>query len=207
MTHEIQSAFGSVAVVLLPFGVAVLLRYVFRFSHRRPPNQVIDYLRDVDPNDVGHLLDPLPERYLRLNMTKQQFRQEQRHRLRLALEYIGRLAHNGLIVSEWGQYELKRNCRDRLIEEQETCLKLMSAALQVRMCGFVLRARIKLWLISMAMLPFLPAPSVEKLIKIGSADLLNFYLSMTSSAVQLSQAYGDPFHKEMSGALQLSSSS
>ena len=207
MTHEIQSAFGSVAVILLPFGVVLLLRYVFRFSHKRPPNQVVDYLRGVDPDDVGHLLDPATEHYLRLNMSKEQFRKEQRHRLRLALEYIGRLAHNGLIVAEWGQYELKRNRRNPLVEEQETCLDLVSASLQVRMCGFVLRARIKLWLIGMALLPFLAPPSVEKLTALGSTDLLEFYCAMTCAAVQLSQAYGGPFHKEMSGALQLSSSS
>jgi hypothetical protein len=207
MTHEIRSAFGPLAAVLLPFGMAVLFRYVFRFFHRRPPNQVVDYLRDVDPADVGHLLDPVPERYLRLNMSKEQFRQEQRHRLRLAFEYIGRLAHNGVIVAEWGQFELKRNRRTLPVEEQETCLELVSAGLQVRMCGFVLRARIKLWLVRMALLPFLAPPSVEKLPDCGSAELLGFYRAMTSSALKLSQAYGNPFHKEMSGALQLSSSS
>jgi hypothetical protein len=177
------------------------------FSTGVPPNQVVDYLRGVDPDEVGHLLDPVPEHYLRLNMSKEQFRKEQRHRLRLAFEYIGRLAHNGLIVAEWGQYEIKRNRRTPLVEQQETCLDLVSAALQVRMCGFVLRARIKLWLIGMALLPFLGPPSVEKLVDFGGAELLEFYRAMTSSALQLSQAYGKPFHKEMSGALQLSPSS
>lgn len=207
MTHEIRSAFGPLAAVLLPFGMAVLFRYVFRFFHRRPPNQVVDYLRGVDPDDVGHLLDPVAEHYLRLNMSKEQFRKEQRHRLRLAFEYIGRLAHNGVIVAEWGQFELKRNRRTPLVEEQETCLDLVSAGLQVRICGLVLRARIKLWLICMALLPFLSPPSIEKLVGSGSAELLELYRAMTCAAAQLSQVYGDLFHKEMSGALQLSSSS
>jgi hypothetical protein len=201
MTHEIQSVFGPVSAVLLSLGLAVFLRYVFRFSRKRPPSHVIDYLRGVDPDEVAHLLDPVPEQYLRLNMTKEQFHKEQRHRMRLALEYIGRLAHNGSIVAEWGQYELKRNRRTRVAEEQELCLELVSASLQLRMCCFLLRARIWFWLVRMALLPFLNTPSVAKLIDLGSTDLLEFYLTMRRAAIQLSQPYGDPYREKMVQAL------
>ena len=51
----------------------------------------------------------------------------------------------------------------------------LAAAVQVRLSSFVLRVRIHIWLVRMALLPFLPPPSVENLVNLGSGDLLEFY--------------------------------
>lgn len=201
MIYGFLRAFGPVAAVVLFVGLVLLYRRIYRFT-RRPPGQVIAYLRAVDPDEVGHLLDPVAEQYLRLNLTKAQFRKEQRHRMWLALEYIGRLSHNGLIMVEWGYYELKRTRRTRCAEDRETSLELVSASVQVRMCSFVLRSTINLWLVRMTVLPFLSVPSFEKLIDGGSTDLLEFYETMTCAAVQLSQSYGDLYCEKMAQALQ-----
>ena len=201
MTLELLRAVGPVAAVLLFVGLVLLYRRIYRFTHR-PPGQVIAYVRAVDTQELGHLLDPVAEQYLRLNLTKAQFRKEQRNRMWLALEYIGRLSHNALIMAEWGYYELKRARRTRIAQDRETAAELLSASIQVRMCSFVLRATINVWLLRMAVLPFLRPPSFEKLIDSGSTDLLEFYQTMTGAAVQLSQAYGDLHYQKMAEALQ-----
>jgi hypothetical protein len=201
MTLELLRAVGPVAAVLLFVGLVLLYRRIYRFT-RRPPGQVIAYLRVVDPQEVGHLLDPVAEQYLRLNLTKEQFRKEQRNRMWLALEYLGRLSHNALIMAEWGFYEMKRTRRTRSAADRETCTELLSASIQVRMCSFVLRTTIHLWLVRMAVFPFLRPPSVAKLIDGGSTDLLEFYRTMRNAAAQLSQSYGDLYHEKMAEALQ-----
>ncbi len=201
MTLELLRAVGPVAAILLFVGLGLLYRRIYRFT-RRPPGQVIAYLRAVDPQEVGHLLDPVAEQYLRLNLTKEQFRREQRNRMWLCLEYIGRLSHNALIMAEWAFYELKRTRRTRSAADRDTSMDLLSACVQVRMCSFILRATIHVWLVRVALLPFLRPPSVAKLIDTGSTDLLEFYQTMRDAAAQLSQSYGDLYHEKMAEALQ-----
>ena len=206
MTLELLRAVGPVAALLLFVGLVLLYRRIYRFT-RRPPGQVIAYLRAVSLEEVGHLLDPVAEQYLRLNLTEEQFRKEQRNRMWLALEYIGRLSHNALIMAERGNYELKRTRRTRNNEDRITSMDLLSASVQVRMCSLVLRATIHVWLVRVALLPFLSVPNVAKLIDAGSTDLLEFYRAMRDAAAQLSQSYGDLYHEKMAETLQRSAAS
>ncbi|HEY2499752.1 MAG TPA: hypothetical protein VGK24_22045 [Candidatus Angelobacter sp.] len=206
MTLELLRAVGPVAAILLFVGLVLLYRRIYRFT-RRPPGQVIAYLRAVDLRAVGHLLDPVAEQYLRLNLSKEQFRREQRNRMWLALEYLGRLSHNALVMAEWSYYELKRTGRTRIAADRELSTELLSASVQVRMCSFVLRATIHVWLVRVALLPFLRPPSVARLIDAGSTDLLEFYRAMRNAAAQLSQCYGDVYHREMAEALQAAANS
>lgn len=200
MALEYVRAVGPVSGVLLFIGLVLLYRRTYRFP-RRPPGQVISYLRGVEPEELRQLLDPKVEQYLRLNLSKEQFRQEQRNRMWLALEYLGRLSHNALIMAEWGNYELKRTRRTHSAEEREASLELISSSLQVRICSFMLRATIHVWLVRMALLPFLPAPRIAGLVRMGSTDLLEFYQTMQCAAAQLSQCYGDLYREKMALAL------
>jgi hypothetical protein len=99
MTLELLRAVGPVLAIPLFAGLMLVYRRIYRFT-RRPPGQVIAYLRAVDLKEVKHLLDPVAEQYLRMNLTKEQFRKEQRNRMWLTLEYLGRLSHNALIMAE-----------------------------------------------------------------------------------------------------------
>jgi len=201
MTFDFLLAFGPIATLVL-FAAAVLLyRHTYRFV-RRPPSQVIAYLRAVDPQELAHIFDPMAERYLRLNLGREQFCEEQRNRLWLALEYLGRIHHNGLVMVEWSYYELKRTRRTGSAEDRDASLELLGACSQVRLCCFVLRGWVRFWLLRMALLPFLAPPRVEKLINFGSTDLLKFYQGMTAAAVQLSHSYGDGYHEQLNQALR-----
>lgn len=119
----------------------------------------------------------------------------------MALEYLGRLFHNALVMVEWGHYEWQRTRRTRSAEDREASLELIEACIQVRMCSFVLRAVIHFWLLRMAALPFVPVPRVAKLVDKGSTDLLEFYENMKCAAAQLSQSYGDVYREKMALAL------
>jgi hypothetical protein len=110
-------------------------------------------------------------------------------------------------MAEWGYYELKRTQRTRIAADRELSTELLNASVQVRMCTFVLRATINVWLVRVALLPFLRPPSVAKLIDAGSTDLLEFYRTMKNAAAQLSQSYGDVYHQEMAQALQATATS
>jgi hypothetical protein len=110
-------------------------------------------------------------------------------------------------MAEWGYYELKRTQRTRIAADRELSTELLNASVQVRMCSFALRATINIWLVRMALLPFLRPPSVAKLIDAGSTDLLEFYQTMRNVAAELSQSYGDVYHQEMTQALQVAPAS
>jgi hypothetical protein len=199
LIHLARAIWFEAAIVLLACFV-LFYRRTYRFRYR-PPNQVIPFLRAVDTEELSHLLDPTAEEYLRLNLSKEQFRQEQRNRLWLALEYLSRLFHNALVMVEWGHYELQRTRRTRSGEDREASLELVSSGIQVRMCSFVLRTTIHFWLLRMAVLPFLPVPRFARLASKGSTDLLEFYQTMKSAAAQLSQSYGDVYREKMILAL------
>jgi hypothetical protein len=198
---DLLLAFGPIATLVLFAAVVLLYRHTYRFIHR-PPNQVIAYLRAVDPQELAHLFDPMAERYLHLNLGREQFRKEQRSRLWLALEYLGRIHHNARVMAEWSSYELRRTRRTRSDEDREASLELLGACVQVRLCSIVLRGWVRFWLLRMVLFPFLNPPSMEKLVNFGSTDLLKFYQGMTSAAVQLSHSYGDGYYEQMTQALR-----
>src|SRR5262249_29696386 len=100
MTLDFLLAFGPIATLVL-FAAAVLLyRHIYRFVHR-PPTQVIAYLRPVARQELPPLFDPAAERYLPLTLGRKPSLQEQRNRLWLALEYLGRIHHNARVMAEW----------------------------------------------------------------------------------------------------------
>jgi hypothetical protein len=51
------------------------------------------------------------------------------------------------------------------------------------------------------LLPFLPLPRIEKLLRLGSADMISFYENARALAECLSEAYGEPFHQQLMEAL------
>lgn len=199
LLHFARALWLETAILLLA-GFVLLYRRTYRFKHR-PPSQVIAFLRAVDTEELGSLLDPTAEEYLRLNLSKEQFRKEQRTRLWLALEYMGRLFHNALVVVEWAHYEREGTRRACGAESPEASLDLIGACMQVRMYSFVLRMVIHFWLLRMAILPFLPLPRVAKLVDKRSRALMEFYENMRCVAVQLSQSYGDGYREKMALAL------
>ena len=185
---------------LVFFGVVTALTLLYRKIYdvrERTAEEVAPFLRTVPVREVEHLFSAATEHFLRLNMTREQFRRAQLQRIHLALEYVRRISHNALIAQQWAAYEMGRARAVGNAECGHLSVDLVGAGVHCRMCSFVLRARLHTWLFRMAFLPFLAPPSFDTLIKYGSADLLDFYGKVRSTAFELGHCYGDNYQDKL----------
>ena len=98
--------FLAAAVGLVLF--KALYNWIYYFPSRAE-NEVIPYLRSMDMENVKDLLNMSQEGYLRLNLSPDSFRLEQRHRITLTLEYYSRMAHNTVLLAEWANTEFRKS--------------------------------------------------------------------------------------------------
>ncbi len=89
-------------------------------------------LQPVDLDAFRNLVDPYETNYLRTNLPPREFRQLQRQRLLAALEYLGCLAGNSMVLLRAGQ--LARLSADPLVAEEAR--KLVSSAVVLRLQSF-----------------------------------------------------------------------
>jgi hypothetical protein len=189
--------------VLLGFFVILLAAFIYEWVYRfadRTAQDVIPYLRFVNLEEVASLFHPSTEKYLELNLSLAEFRKTQRKRCRLALQYAGNLAHNARIFQEWGKYERKRSRITRNSEVKRPSLELTIACAQCRICSLVVRLKIHLWLVRMAVLPFSTPPAFASLSRLGSVEMLSFYEKIKSAAQDLGRAYGDTYRDQLAHA-------
>jgi hypothetical protein len=120
----------SIFVALALVAVLVLFRAVLRHHRPVPDLQALEgYTRPVDLAAFRNLIDPAEEDYLREQLPAGQFRSLQRQRMRAALEYVRRTAHNGAILLRVG--EAAR--RDQNPEVAAAARELVNSALRLRM--------------------------------------------------------------------------
>ena len=199
MIREILSS----AIFLLPLTILFVIVLVVRlraFSNRTA-HDVIPYLRSINLEEVKALLDPVTESYLRLNSSRQEFKRSQWKRCHLALQYVSDLAHNAKVFQEWGKYERNRSRRTLDRDARRASLDLTIACAQCRICAVVVRMRIHFWIVKMAVLPFAAPPSFSSLPRMGSVELVSYYEQIKTSAIQLSQGYGENYHQKLAHVL------
>lgn len=91
-----------IPVVLSIVLIAVLL--LRRMSSRSLANaDLASQWRQVDLASMANLLDPLEERYLRLNLSAADFKVIYRERIAVAWEYFSNVAHNSKLMVRAGQ--------------------------------------------------------------------------------------------------------
>jgi len=92
----------TTTALLIAFAVLVALTLLWatrRYSQPLPDLLALEgYTRRVDLAAFRNLIDPAEEGYLRERLSARQFRAVQRRRMRAALEYVGRTAHNAAIL-------------------------------------------------------------------------------------------------------------
>ena len=199
MIREFLSATHILIELLLAFVLAFLYLRIYRFN--RTVNDVIPYLRGLDFEQMQDLLNPAQDIHFRQYLPPRQFRVFQQKRVRLSLEFLGRLAHNAVILREWGWYELKRSWRTRDRKTRRSSRELVTAAVQCQILGLVLRCKLHVWLFRMALFPFLATPNFAALLRLGSADLLGFYEKTKAAAIELAQTYGAEYHERLAEVL------
>jgi hypothetical protein len=170
--------------------LALLYRQIYRVGDRTA-DQVLPSISPLGAMGVHELFSAVAEHHLRRNLTPDQFRRAQRHRIILALEYMRRISHNALVLQQWASYEMA--CARVAADQKRSRLSadVIAATVQCRMCSFMLSTRLRCWWLRTALLPFAKLPSFDALVRFGSTDLLYAYSRVRTAAGQLSRSCGE----------------
>lgn len=166
-----------------------LYHWIYRFSDRSE-RQIIAYLRGVDLEGLKELLNLADEGYLRLNLSPAEFRKEQRHRIAVALECYGRMAHNSRLVQQWANTEMRKSAMTRNREVARAARELNNFCIEFRVHVLMTRMRLHVWLFRTNALPFLAVPFLAEARRHDSFDLVCSYERIKQEAEKLSRACG-----------------
>lgn len=167
-------ALTTTAVLLFRTTLTVLLRF--------PDCNLDDVFHSVRPVDLDRLeslLNPANEWQLRANLSKREFRLQQRKRIHETLEIMLRLSHNATVLGEWGHNKSKDG------EQPLPARELHEAAVELRVCTLFAIVKLKTWMILRAEAwPFL-RPRLSTLRKSAGVDVLFAYLKVRDAAAHL----------------------
>jgi hypothetical protein len=138
---------------------------------------------------------------LRERLSEQEFREMQWKRFHLAIYYCDMLTHNARVLQGWTRYERKQGWRTFTPALKETITELRNACMQCRLAAFVMRLRLRWWLLKMSLLPWTAPPSFKTLLSLGSADMISFYDKIRAMAEIFSLAYGNDYHEKIVAVL------
>lgn len=196
--------FGTLVLIFLGvLAVLVVYRWATRFPDRTHYD-VIPFLRKLDMEIVYGTLHPDVEDEFRRKLSAKDFRAWQWKRIHLSIHHCLDMAHNCWVFLGWTRWERRVNWAALPVECQTGITELRVASTQARMAAFIIRTRLRLYLLRMALLPFLPPPSFQTLLRKGSPDLVNFYETAQVLAESFSMVYGEEFHQQMLAALSVS---
>lgn len=173
-----------------------LYRWIYGFPNRTE-KEIIPHLREADLEHLKDLLSLADEGYLRLNLSPMAFRQEQRRRIYLTLEYYGRMSHNALLVRDWASTELRKSRKTRNREITSVSTELNNACVEFRICTFIMRMKLHIWLFRIKALPFISIPCLAEARRIDSFDLIYSYERIKQAAEKLSRACGSSYQGQL----------
>ena len=185
-------------LLLAPAALAILVLFALFYRRiylvgDRTAEQVMPAISPLGAMGVHELFSRAAEHCLRANLTPNQFRRAQRHRILLALEYMGRISHNALVLQEWAHNEMARARATADRRHSYLSLDLIAASVKCRILSSMFSARLNWWRFRLALLPF-DSPGFDALIKFGSTDILDFYRTMRSAAAELARGC-DEIHR------------
>jgi hypothetical protein len=189
---------GTFALVLF---LAIILALSWTQFSLRTASDVLPFLRKIDMEVVYGTFHPEAEEQLREKLPAQEFKKVQWKRFHLAIHYCKDLAHNARVLHGWARHARKENWDEMSVGVQNTVQELRIACTQSRISAFLIRTRLRWWLVRSALLPFLPLPSFKRLLRAGSADMISFYEKVKQQAELFSLAYGDDYHDRLMEAL------
>jgi hypothetical protein len=178
----------------------LIYRLATRLSERSHKD-VFLFLQKLELEALYGAFHPDAEEHFRSVNSPEQFKRVQFKRIHLAVHYSKIISGNAWALQGWMKFERKYNWRFLHPELQKMVLSLRDYCLQSRMSAFVIRTRLRWWLVRMTLLPFLPPPRFEALLKLGSADMISFYQNARALAQSFSEAYGENFHQQIMEAL------
>ena len=123
-------------------GFIYFLWRAWTWPQTREIDEVIHFLYPVDLSLAEALLDPAAEFAISWSLTPEEFREAQRKRLGLYLEVVRRMAHNSMVLLEFGNTEFHSD-DPRTVD---SALTLQQRALEVRIYSLATMAKIYLWI-------------------------------------------------------------
>ena len=157
----------------------VYLLYLAWSSGRVPKlvlSDVIHFLYPVDSSLLASLLDPAAEFELRWSLSPRGFHEEQRRRMRLYRELLGRMAHNSAVLAEFD------NAMHGNVAGPGS--KLQEAAVKVRLYCLFSRGKLRLWLWLPSAFGAVVPPKLARLRIAADLDGLKVYEELKLAAAE-----------------------
>jgi|HubBroStandDraft_6_1064221.scaffolds.fasta_scaffold230117_3 hypothetical protein len=157
----------------------VYLLYLAWSSTRGPKlvlGDVIHFLYPVDSSLLASLVDPAADFELRWSLSPRSFREEQRRRMRLYRELLGRMAHNSAVLAEFDN-AMRGNVAG-------PGSKLQEAAVKVRLYCMFSRGRLRLWLWLPNAFGVVVPPRLARLRIAANLDGLQVYEELKMAAAE-----------------------
>jgi hypothetical protein len=160
----------------------VYLLYLAWSSTRVPKlvlGDVIHFLYPVDSSLLASLVDPAADFELRWNLSPRSFREEQRRRMRIYRELLGRMAHNSAVLAEFDNAMRGNN---NVIGGPGS--KLQEAAVKVRLYCMFSRGKLRLWLWLPSAFGAVVPPKLARLRIAADLDGLQVYEELKMAAAE-----------------------
>jgi hypothetical protein len=180
--------------------VFVIYKWGTRFS-MRAANDVYPFLRKIDLEAVYGTFHPEAEEAMRNMHPPKEFRRVQWKRFHLAIYYCEMMSHNAGVLQSWVRHERKQNWDSMSHAVRRTVQDLRAACVQCQLSTFVIRMRLRWWLVRSALIPFTTLPSFRILLPVGSGDMISYYEKMKALAELFSLAFGEEFHQKLARTL------
>jgi hypothetical protein len=180
--------------------VAILYHWLCRFSERMP-NDVPPFLYKVDLELLNGAFHPEAEEGFRKKNTAAEFKKVQWKRLHVAIHFCNLLTSNSRVIQGFARFLRKRSWDLFHPELQSEIRELKVVCMSCRMAAFVVRFRLRCWLLRMTLLPWMEPPTFKALLRIGSADMITFYHQVRTRLETISLSYGEPYHTSVMDAL------
>ena len=184
--------------IVLSISVLILALIALTKFHRTPwdgeVGDMIPFLQRVDVEAFAKLIDPAEEAYLRQRYTSSEFRQLQRQRIRLTIEYLRRMSHNAKILLEAGHGEVKSSSAERAFLGNE----LIHSGTHIRLYALLALTKLHLWLLfRVHAWTLLPTPCLSDFKEQAGIEVLEEYDSLKSKAAYLALARRESCHNEL----------
>jgi hypothetical protein len=190
-------AVGSLASAV---GGRMICGALWGFSSRTA-NDVFPFLLKMDLEALYGTFHPEAEDQLKKTLPEKEFRTVQLKRIHLAIHYSDQISHNARVFLGWTRHERQESWQGMTHGVRKTVQELRIACIQCRLSAFLIRTRLRWWLVRTTLMPFAPLPSFSTLSRLGSADMIAFYEMVRAQAEVFSLAYGDEYHQKLMQAL------
>ena len=188
----------SIAIVAV-VGIIVRVR-----MYRIADFTIDDMIPRIQPIDKAHLKDllhPYQDTHFRERLSPHRFRLFQHKRILLSLLLLQRMKNNIKHLRSLGWYELQRGVRCRNQRSRAASRGLLTEAVYCQLLGLRLRVKLHLWLLQMALFPFILPPDFALLKQKGSGNLLYLYRRARRTALILASNYGDDVRARLAEVL------